>query len=364
MKIAVISFTRQGGRLCSCLVEGLRKKGEDCEGYVLPRFFSEDLKKQKGIMPLEESAGEWTGKQFQRADGIIFIGAAGIAVRSVAPFLKDKMTDPAVVVMDELGNYAVSLLSGHVGGANRLAAAAAKVCGAVPVITTATDVNGGTAIDVWAKSHNLLIEDKESAKRLAAAALEKETIGFFSDFPLSEPIPEGYTRNRPGSMNVWITVKREAEEGVLKSLEEEGRVLRLIPRRLTVGIGCRKGVGGERIRRMVQKTLREANLEERAVARIASISRKRNEEGICWLAERWKVPFVTFSAEELEAAEGTVAESAFVRQVVGTGNVCERAAVLGAGKDGRLAAEKKTGDGVAVAAAVDGGYIPVSQMIC
>lgn len=306
---------------------------------------------QKGMNATAEPLGEWTRKRFEEMDGLIYIGAAGIAVRSIAPFLKDKLKDPAVVVMDEMGNYAVSLLSGHIGGANRLAKLAAEICSAEPVITTASDVNGKIAIDVWAAGHGFLVGDRHMAKRLAAAALE-EPVGFFCDFPLKDGIPQGYRLNKPERMNVWITVKRTAKEGMLRRLEDEGRVLRLIPQYLTVGIGCRRGVSGERIKGMVQKTLEAANLEERAVARLASIDLKRAEEGICWLAEHWGVPFLTFSAEELERAEGVFAESPFVRQAVGTGNVCERAAMIAAGKGAVLAAGKQTGDGVAVAVAV------------
>ena len=353
MKLAVISFTRKGGGLCSFLVEKLRERGEECQGYVQPRFFTGDMRTQKGMNAVTEPVGKWTEQQFGEMDGLIYIGAAGIAVRSIAPFLKDKMTDPAVVVMDERGNFAVSLLSGHVGGANKLAKLAAEICGAVPVITTASDVNGKIAVDVWAASHGFVVGDKKIAKRLAAAALEEEPIGFFCDFPLEEPIPAGYMLNKPERMNVWITMKRTAEEGMLKRLEDEDRVLRLVPKCLTVGIGCRRGIAGEKIKAMVQKVLGGANLEERAVARLASIDRKQTEEGICWLAAHWKVPFLTFSAEELKRVEGIFDESLFVRQAVGTGNVCERAAMLAAGKGARLAAGKQTGDGVAVAVAAN-----------
>ena len=97
MKIAVISFTRRGSRLCSFLVEKLRERGEDCAGYVQQRFFSEEIRQQKGMNPVTEGVGEWTEKQFNEMDGLIYIGAAGIAVRAIAPVLKSKLTDPAVV---------------------------------------------------------------------------------------------------------------------------------------------------------------------------------------------------------------------------------------------------------------------------
>ena len=129
MKLALISFTKTGASLCCQLTKNLQKQGYMCEGYIPCRFFQEtEGREDKGIYGLEESALEWTKRQFFQMDGLIYIGAAGIAVRSVAPFLRDKLTDPGVVAVDEIGQYAISLLSGHVGGANELAKAVAKSC--------------------------------------------------------------------------------------------------------------------------------------------------------------------------------------------------------------------------------------------
>lgn len=353
MKLAVICFTKGGAAWCRKLVQRFRESGEECEGYVPVRFFSESMAGQPGMRPLKEPAGEWTGRQFERADGLIYIGAAGIAVRAAAPFLRDKLTDPAVVVMDEAGHYAVSLLSGHVGGANRLARVVAEICGAEPVITTATDVRGKTAIDAWAAKRGLAIGDRGRLRQVAAAFLEDRPVGFFSDFPLPYPEPKGCIRDKEGERNVWLTIRLspEPEDGVLCRLAGEGRVLRLVPRVLTVGIGCRRGVSVERILQTAEHALAQSGLERLAVAKLASIDRKRDEEGICELAKKWKVPFVTFPAEELERITKPVAESAFVRQVTGTGNVCERAALAGAGEGSRLLVEKQAKDGVTVAVA-------------
>lgn len=353
MRLAVICFTRGGAGWCRKLVEGFRELGAECEGYVPVRFFSGGMAGLPGLYPLEEPAGEWTGRQFKRADGLVYIGAAGIAVRAAAPFLRDKMTDPAIVVMDEAGRHAVSLLSGHVGGANRLARMVAAICGAEPVITTATDVRGKTAIDVWAAERGLAVGDRKQLRQVAAAFLEDRPVGFFSDFPLSDPEPEGCIREKEGERNVWLTIRTSPgpEDGVLCRLVREGRILKLIPPLLTLGIGCRKGVPGERIRQMAEGILTQAGLERLAVARLASIDRKKGEEGICELAREWKVPFVTYPAEELEQITKPVAESAFVRQVTGTGNVCERAALAGAGEGGRLLVGKQAGAGVTVAVA-------------
>lgn len=357
MKLAVISFTRNGSRLCGRLVRRFRELGEVCDGYVQSRFLNE-VQQVTGICEVKEPVAVWTGRRFDQVDGLIYIGAAGIAVRAIAPWLKDKLTDPAVVVVDEGGHYAVSLLSGHVGGANRLAKQTAEILGAEAVITTASDVQKKTAVDVWAAEHRLTVSDRKLAKMAAAAVLDGEPVGCYSDYPLAIPVPEGCTKGEFCRINLWITAKRQPDENSMVAwfqdedkAGEAGGILRLIPKVLTVGIGCRRGVTKEQIEQVLQHVLEQHNLDPAAVMGFASIDRKKQEEGICRLSEQWKVPFETFSAEELEQAEGTFSESEFVRQTVGIGNVCERAALLGAGAGSRLVAAKQAENGVTIAVA-------------
>lgn len=362
MRLAVISFTRAGAGWCRRLVRHFRENGAECEGYILPRFFADDKEGQtegcpgervEGLFPLTEPVGVWTGKQFWQKDGLIYIGAAGIAVRAVAPYLRDKLTDPAVVVMDEGGHYAISLLSGHVGGANALARTVAEICGAEPVVTTATDGQGKTAIDVWASEQGLLLGDRGQARQVSASLLEEKPVGLFSEFAIEEKLPEGYLYGLAGERNVWVTVRKQPkpEEHLLARLFEEERLLRLIPRILVVGVGCRRGMEKAQIEDLIRRTLENANLDRQAVACIASIDLKKDEEGICRLALEWEVPFVTFPAEALEQVRGSVLESAFVRQVTGCGNVCERAALAGAGAGGCLLVGRQAADGVTAAVA-------------
>ena len=362
MRLAVISFTRAGAGWCRLLVRHFRKNGAECEGYILPRFLADDKAGQpedgpkenaEGLFPLTESVGGWTGRQFGQKNGLIYIGAVGIAVRAVAPYLRDKLTDPAVVVMDEGGHYAISLLAGHVGGANALTRTVAGICGAEPVVTTATDGQGKTAIDVWASERELLMGDRRQARQVSASLLEEKPVGFFSGFAIEEELPDGYLYGLAGERNVWVTVKKQPvpEEHLLARLFEEDRLLRLIPRILTVGVGCRRGMAKEQIENLIRRTLENANLDRQAVACIASIDLKKDEEGICRLAEEWGVPFMTFPADVLERVKGSVLESAFVRRVTGCGNVCERAALAGAGAGGCLLVGRQAENGVTAAVA-------------
>lgn len=352
MKLAVICFTRAGSCICRKLVQRFRALGEGCDGYVQKKY-SDEFQEQPGICAMEEPVGTLTGRLFAQVDGIIYIGAAGIAVRAIAPCLKDKMTDPAVVVADEKGRYAVSLLSGHVGGANSLTCKVAEILGGEPVITTASDVQEITATDVWAKERGLLLSDRIAAREVAAALVDGEPVGFYSDFKLQGPVPRDYTYGQMCRFNVWVTcrMRPEADSAIAMFLPENAQTLRLIPKVLTVGIGCRKGVDGVRIRAAVKQVLEAHNLEPRAIAQIASVDRKREEAGLCALAGELGIPFVTFSAGTLERIPGTLSESDFVRAVIGTGNVCERAALAGAGEGAVLLVPRQVCDGVTVAVA-------------
>ncbi len=345
MKLEIISFTKAGSQLCAHLTEALNAQGEECRGYVPERFLSDPA-----LYPAEP-VGDWTGARFDQADGLIYIGAAGIAVRAVAPYLRDKLTDPAVVAVDEQGRYAVSLLSGHVGGANRLAEKVARILEAEPVITTASDRQGLTAVDVWAEEQGLVLSDRNLAKQVASALVNGERVGFFSDFPDRWRAPDGYEAGQRCRLNVHVTCRSDQKQEAGK---EPAMFLRLLPRILTLGIGCRRGTEVSVIRRAAEQVFQEYGLDIRTVKQIASIDLKQDEPGLCRFAEELGTEFITFSAETLQAVEGSPAVSEFVQQVTGASNVCERAALCGAGERAVLLVEKKIREGVTVAVAVPG----------
>ena len=167
MKIAMISFTGNGRRLERSLAHELEKEGHQ----VLQAVKCKELESDKDAVKC--SAGEWTGEQFRTRDVLIFIGAVQIAVRLIASFIGSKTTDPAVLVLDEKGQYCIPILSGHIGGANEMAERIAEMAGALPVITTATDIRGKWAIDVFARKNHLYIEDMQKAKQISAKILEE-----------------------------------------------------------------------------------------------------------------------------------------------------------------------------------------------
>lgn len=289
---------------------------------------------EKHQLPGYPSLDHWAKAHFSPGEALVFVGACGIAVRAIAPYVADKGSDPAVVVVDQLGQVVIPLLSGHVGGANALAVTLAEILGAIPAIGTATDLAGKLAIDLWAQEKGLVLSDRILAKQVSAQVLEGATIALLSDFPLNTALPPGMTLGGEG-VPVHLTLSASPVTA-----------LRLIPQILHLGIGCRKGKSQEDIAQAVESVLQQANLSPLAVASVGSIHLKAEEPGLLAFCQQGHLPFHTFSAEELEQQEGDFTPSAFVASITGVDNVCERSAVaLG----GQLLLGKQARDGVTVA---------------
>ncbi len=329
MRVALTAFTRRGMELARKLAGGLAEDGWRCR-LAAPARLAE-------ATPGWESCGRlsvWTGERFADCEALVFVGAAGIAVRAIAPYVKDKFTDPAVVSVDEAGAFAVPLLSGHVGGANALARRVAELTGGQACISTATDVNGAFAVDVWARERGMAITDRALAREISAALLEERTVGFASDF--GHPRPAGLAET--AELGVWVTCSAGAPPFP--------RTLRLVPKCLTLGIGCRRGTPQEAIAAAVDEALE--GLDPAAVFQAATIDLKQNEEGLLAFCRERGLPLQIYSAEELARVEGNFTPSAFVRSVTGVDNVCERAAVRAGGP---LLRPKRAKNGVTVAVA-------------
>jgi len=385
MKIGMICFTARGTAICRLLCRRFRDTGTESTGYVPRRFWKPEWEAE-GIRPQDKSLSEWTGSMFEEKRALVFIGAAGIAVRAIAPFVRDKMTDPPVVAADEAGHFCIPLLSGHVGGANELAERMADWLQGIPVITTATDVNGVFAVDVFAVRSGLCITDRKEAKEISAWLLDGGKVGFFCDpecrgaerasgsGPLKnrssgrETENVGYgtedicrhniCRNSVCRHNIWITF-RNSERPTL-SPDKEAVFLRLVPKVVVVGVGCRKGTSPDILEGRVLKALESGNIDPAAVKALSTIDIKAGEEAVTRLAGRYGWELRTFTSGELLAVEGEFEESEFVRSTVGVGNVCERSCTA---RGGRLLIHKQAGEGVTVAAAIEpaGGELDIEK---
>lgn len=329
MDIRIISFTQRGARLAEALAAALREKGHAVGTY---------LGSGPGKVPLRA----WTQEAFAASDALIFVGAAGIAVRSVSPYVVSKASDPAVLVADEGGQFVIPILSGHLGGANELAAEAAALLHAVPVITTATDVSGVFAVDSWARRQGLVIVNPERIKWVSARLLAGETVRLRSASPIRGQPPKG------------VELTEDKEYDVLVSHKTRGResALRLVPPVCALGVGCRKGIQAEALEEAYDALLRKGSISPAAVQGVFSVDMKSAEPGLLRFCAHHRLPFQTFSARRLNQAPGTFSSSEFVRQVTGTDNVCERSAVCGCGEGGTLIVKKNAGNGVTMALAM------------
>ena len=262
---------------------------------------------------------KWTQEHFDTADALIYIGAAAIAVRAIAPHIKDKTTDPAVLAIDEAGKYVIPLLSGHIGGANALAVEIAKKIGAEAVITTASDIRGLPAIDVWATQNDCAIENPEAIKAFSARVLAGRSVG------------------------TAIT-----ERSIVPPFAV---TLFLRPRTLVLGAGCKKGIDKYCFEKCALDFLKTNGLSLLSLKALATIDIKKDEAAFRYFCDKYALPLMTYDALTLRALPGTFAHSDFVEKTVGVGNVCERAAVCAS--NGRLLVGKTKYEGLTLALAGD-----------
>jgi len=327
--ITIISFTRKGGDINKRLTDILSEF--DITSYTLGKYLFDNRVKPLGNL-------KETVKRHFNDDAVIFIGAVGIAVRSIAPYIKDKFCDPAVLVIDELGRYVIPLLSGHVGGANELANYIGGALSAAPIITTATDINGTFAVDVFAKKNNLLISSRKLAKDVSAALLDNNCIDIDSDI---KSIDVKELKKKLNPKNKACDIKVRITDRIY-----DDTVLTLIPKNLYIGVGCKKNTDADKMWDFVNDIFRLEGLDIRAVKSIGSIDIKRDEDAVKNLANRLNVPFLTFTKDELNSVSGDFFESEFVRKTVGVGNVCERAVCI---QCNNLIVKKTAREGMTVA---------------
>ncbi|AQS60075.1 cobalt-precorrin 5A hydrolase [Desulforamulus ferrireducens] len=278
---------------------------------------------------------------FQHHRQIVFIMACGIVVRTLAPWLTDKGKDPAVVVMDERGQYAISLLSGHVGGANELAQQVARVTGGTPVITTATDVNGAPAVDLLAQQLSCTVYPASRVKLFNRWLAEGERVKLYSRWPLPADLQQGFAYldtldQVPGSGPIiYLTNQLVPATG-------QPRLL-LRPRNLVVGIGCRQGVTLGQVITAVKTACKLGGFSLLSLACLATVDLKLQEPALQQAAAYFKVPLVAVAREEIAKLEGQFTPSDFVRQKIGVGGVCEPAAMLASNGGQIMVTKQKLG---------------------
>lgn len=347
VRTSVISFTKRGAELSAGLLQLLS------EEYLPARAYSKYSGEEalpEGVERLDDSIGikDWAAQESSDGRALIFIGALGICVRAISGITADKLRSVPVINIDETGHFVIPVLSGHVGGANELAVKIAEAIGAVPVVTTATDLNNAFAADMFAMENGLGIVNREGIAAVSSRSLDGKPVRL-----QIEDFPDILSENNETSGAAEKNVEGDIPDIIISSRHElfgKGR-LNLCPRKYAVGIGCRKGKGVNELREFLEDELRKAGIDIAEVGAIASIDLKKDEPGLIALSRQLKVPFITFTAEMLKKAVGEFAESAFVEKEAGVGNVCERAAMLLTGNTGLLPVRKTARDGMTLAVA-------------
>ena len=348
-KLAVWAVTPNGARLIDRLVAYL----PDADIYV-----SQNLAEKTAPHNRFERLSAAVKEKFDLYSGHIFIMATGIVVRVLAPLIQNKTVDPAVVVVDDLGKNAISLLSGHIGGANELTCEIARIIGANPVITTATDINRVPAIDVLAVENGLVIENPAAIKNVNMALVKNEPVAVHDPLKFLEDML--LDLESAAFCRLSHNLKKRLQQSDIKEIpivyiddaiiELPPQVLILRPPSLIAGIGCNRGTDSQEIRDHLTEVFESNRLALPSLKCLASIDIKNDEAGLIEVAQSLELPLIFFKREELNQVKGIKNPSPVVEKHVGVKSVCEAAAIL-ASRGGTLIVPKQSTQNVTVAIA-------------
>lgn len=323
--IAFVSVTENGMNLALHISELLG------EGHI---YITEKLYKEKSnsdeIKLIEGKLSNFTSKLFNEYEVIVFIMATGIVVRSIAGHIKNKFEDPAIIVIDEQGKNVISLLSGHIGGANEITNYISKLINANPVITTATDVNDKSSLDMIAKKLNAYIDNfRENVKEVNYLLVSGKSIGIYIDgdyqvdtrgFITIKNINEFHRLNKLDKI-IYITNKKDTE---IKS----EKIIKVIPRDIVIGMGCRRDTSFKEIINALEDLIDKYDIDKKSINKIGSIEVKSDEKGIIELARNLQVPFETIKIEDIKKIEDKFEKSEFVKKSIGVYSVSEPVAYI------------------------------------
>ena len=333
MKVAIISVSDKGKELALTI----KKHLDDDSTVIRADLFHKDVKKYLKIA-------------FYEYDAIVAIMASGILIRSIAPYIKSKTTDPAVINIDDNGNFVISTLSGHLGGANKLTNKIATLIDATPVITTSSDINNRLGIDVLASDLYLSIDKPKEILFFNKAILDGQKITL--TMKNEKKYLLNYLEKNTLEMDVSLVNCDSVSEDEIK-VGLDGHEIILKEKKMVVGIGCRRGKEYEKIHEGFSKSINELNIDASRVNQLASAEIKKDEKGILKLSEKLNIPVNFVDMERLKLFESQdVQKSEFVKSKFGIYGVCEPSALITAGFDSKLIYKKTSYDGVTIAVAI------------
>lgn len=320
----VISFTKDGELIGEKISQDL---GYD---HIINSKYEKDVR--------DVMADKWLD-----IENLIFVSSTGIAVRYIKDYIVSKDVDPAVIVIDDQGHNVISLLSGHLGGANDLAIRLAGFLGARPVISTATDNKDMEAVDVFAKRCGYLIEDIGDIKPISMAMLENKPLGFYSTE--KDQIDYDHIRiledpSQVQGLEGLIMVTNDLD---LADFKIPSIVLR--PKNLVIGIGSRRGKSRDQVLAAIKGELERLGKSIKSINHLASAQAKADEEGIIQAAKTLGVEFRIYEDDQIKAVQDKFTKSDFVHQTIGLYNVSESAAYLGSTS---LLSQKQVYDGITI----------------
>ena len=335
MKIAIVSVSDKGQKLAL----NLKEKLDSDSKIIRCDLFHKNVKKYLKIA-------------FFEYDAVIAIMASGILIRTIAPYIESKVTDPAILNIDDNGKFVISTLSGHLGGANALTNKIAKLIKAIPVITTSTDVNRKLGIDVLSKDLYLSIDNTNEILFFNKAILEGREIAFTLNPNKNYDYLTDYLNNNTLEIVLSINYSSNVNpDEIHVNLDEHKIVLK--EKKIVVGIGCRRGKEYEKILEAFEKSLNDLNIHKSRVNMLSSAEIKKDEKGILELSEKLEIPVNFVDLEKLKLFESKdIQKSEFVKSKFGIYGVCEPSALITAGFDSKLIYKKTSYDGVTVAIAI------------
>ncbi|MGL5312749.1 MAG: cobalt-precorrin 5A hydrolase [Peptostreptococcaceae bacterium] len=344
-KIAIVCITENGKQLAL----NLNSLVDNSDVYIV-RNKKNNLQleqKSKNVYLVEEKLTSLVEKLFKDYEYIIFIMATGIVVRVIAPCINSKFTDPGILVTDEKGTNVISLLSGHMGGANEMTKYISQLIGANPVITTATDVNEKSSLDMIAKSLDAHIENfRESVKDVNAMLVNNQEVGIYIDgnynvdtrgFKILDNLEDIKSLEK-------IVVITNSNRSLSEKLNE--KIVKVVPRNIVIGIGCRRNTDSQLLRESLMSLLREYDIDMKSIKEIGSIDIKHDEKAIIDLASYLSIPFKTISADEISKVDYLFDKSEFVKKNVGVYCVAEPVAHILS--NGNLIIEKHKYKGITI----------------
>lgn len=335
MKIAIISVSKKGYELSLSLKEKL-----DLDSTVIKTdSYHKNVKKYFPIL-------------FYEYDAIIAIMASGILIRSIAPLIESKATDPAVLNIDDNGNFVISMLSGHLGGANRLTQKVAGLIDATPVITTSTDVNKKLGIDVLAKDLFLSIENTKEILFFNKSILDGKEIALTVNPNKNFDYLFKYLSDNELDIDISISYSSKVNiDEIIARLEDHELILK--ERKIVVGMGCKRGKECINIYNALKSSINELNMDMSRINQLASAEIKKDENGMLELSDKLNIPIYFVELEKLKLFESNdIQKSEFVKSKFGIYGVCEPSALIMAGFDSKLIYKKTSYNGVTIAVAI------------